>query len=429
MARPSPPADQASTSRSATLVIDHLSAKAEGVARTERGPVFVPFALPGETVTATVAGDRGTLDAILTPAPGRNLPFCPHFARCGGCATQHMAPTLYRDWKAARVVRAITEAGLGDAAAVRPLVDAGGDGRRRVTWHVAFRGKATDVGFMEARSHSLLPLDLCPILVAPLGPTPALVRDLVQPLRGRGKPLDVQVTASDSGLDVDIRGHGMPDDAERLALTERARVLDLARVSIHGETLTSFHQPTVAMGRASVPLPPKSFLQATEAGETALAEAVIGALAAALPKKAKHVADLFAGVGPFALQLAETIAVHAVDSDLPAITALRKAHAATPGLKAITAEARDLFRRPLLPRELDAFDAVITDPPRAGAEAQMRQIATAGVATVISVSCDLKSFVRDGLILRAAGFRLVSLTPIDQFVHSPHIELVGLFRR
>ncbi|HHY51025.1 MAG TPA: RNA methyltransferase, partial [Alphaproteobacteria bacterium] len=180
----------------------------------------------------------------------------------------------------------------------------------------------------------------------------------------------------------------------------------------------------VAMGRAIVAIPAGSFLQATAAAEATLAGLVLDAVG-----KARSVADLFSGVGPFALRLAETARVAAFDADRAAIAALATAVRHTQGLKPVTAAVRDLFRAPLLPAELEGIDAVVLDPPRAGAEAQSRELARARLPTVVAVSCDPRSFARDAAILLAGGYRLEAVTPVDQFAWSPHVEIVGVFRR
>jgi 23S rRNA (uracil1939-C5)-methyltransferase len=277
---------------------------------------------------------------------------------------------------------------------------------------------------MAARTHDLQALPTCPVLVPALRDVFAVARAATVPLAGRKKPLDVQVTATLAGLDVDIRGHGEPNAKERQGLIDIATSLDLARLSIHRDVIVERRSPVIDVGGVMVALPPRAFLQATAEAEQALGALVLEAIG-----KARSVADLFCGVGPFALRLAQKAKVHAADDGKEAIAALDRAARNRQGLKPILAETRDLFRRPLLPQELNTFDSVVMDPPRAGAEAQARQIAASRVKQVVSVSCDLQSFIRDGLILKAAGFQLVKLTPVDQFAWSRHIELVGDFRR
>jgi 23S rRNA (uracil1939-C5)-methyltransferase len=239
-----------------------------------------------------------------------------------------------------------------------------------------------------------------------------------------GRPLDIQFTATDNGLDVDVRGSGPLDAKATAALGKIAAQHRLARLTRHGEIVAQLRPPVVGVGTAKVTLPPGSFLQATQAGEDTLAAHVVAACG-----KAKRVADLFCGVGPFALRLAETARVDAYDSEAGAIDALRKASQMTKGLKPLKAEARDLFRRPLLPLELNELDAAKFDPPRQGAQAQARELAKSKVPVVIAVSCNVATFARDAKLLIDGGYGIGRVTPVDQFRHTPHVELVAEFRR
>lgn len=405
-----------------TLVIDRLGQRGDGIAETASGPVFVPYALPGEMVKVVRDGDRGQLVEIIAPAQSRIAAVCPLFTRCGGCAAQHMEPALYQSWKRQHVVTALERAGL--RVPVADIVDAHGAGRRRVTFHARRDGAGMLVGFMAARSHELIPIEHCPVLAPGLARAPSVAQLLANRLGQASKPLDLQITASEAGLDVDVRGHGPMSDSLRLALTQLAERLDLARLSLHGDIIVERRPPLQRMGRAFVAPPPGGFLQATAEGEERLAGLVLDAL-----PKVKTLADLFAGCGPFTFRLAEKAQVHAVESDRPAVQALLKAAGATQGLKRITAEPRDLFRRPLLEHELNAFDAVVLDPPRAGAEAQAKRLAASKVPAIVYVSCDAGSFARDAALLVAGGYALEGVTPVDQFRYSAHIELVASFRR
>jgi 23S rRNA (uracil1939-C5)-methyltransferase len=404
------------------VAIERLGARADGIAHLGGRAVYVPYALPGETVLIEPEGSRARLIDIESPSPERIQPFCPYFGRCGGCLTQHIAWPAYAAWKRGILLHALEHAGFD--VPVDPLVDAHGDGRRRITLHGRFADGRARVGYMAARSHDLVEVAFCPIAVSGLKEAPGVALALAERLRAAKKPLDIQVTATETGLDVDIRGHGPVKERERQGLIEAAGGHDLARLSLHGEVLVERRAPVVRMGKAQVSPPPGGFLQATRAGEEALAACAVEACAGA-----KRVADLFAGCGPFALRLAERAEVHAVDGDAQALAALDKGARGTPGLRRVATEARDLFRRPLLAPELDRFDAVVLDPPRAGAEAQARQLALSRVPTIASVSCDPGTFVRDAATLAAGGYRLLRVTPVDQFRHSPHLEIVGVFRR
>jgi 23S rRNA (uracil1939-C5)-methyltransferase len=406
------------------LTIDHIGHRGDGVARTERGPVFVPNVLPGETVRASVAGDRATVVELVTAAPDRAQPFCPHFDACGGCTSQHMEAGAYTTWKRGIVQIALRNRGIDVQA--DPLIDAHGMGRRRATFHARFAAGGWVVGYSAQRSHHVVALESCPILTPELSMAPDLVRALAAGLAG-AKRFDAQLTQTDTGLDVHITDASAPDMNGRQALADAAHRLDLARISVADETIAARRLPRVRMGPASVILPSGSFLQATAAGEQLLADLVRAHLVkGAAPKAGRRIADLFSGLGPFALRLCEDATVEAFDSDDAAISALNRAiHEAK--LHTVKAFTRDLFGRPLHTSELDRFDGIVFDPPRAGAEAQARMLAASKVPLVVAVSCEPASFARDAALLIAGGYRLAQATPIDQFKWSPHVEIVGLF--
>lgn len=404
----------------ARITIERLGARGDGLAADG---LAVPGGLPGESVEVIREEGRTRLIAIATPSPDRIAPFCPHYARCGGCAVQHLAPDAYARWKRGIVAQALAQARIETELA--PLVDAHGAGRRRITLHLRRIDGSLRAGLMEARSHALVPIDLCPITVPALHRAPAIAEALAGPLAGSGKPLDMLVTATRTGLDLDMRGHGPIDARARDALTGLADEHDLARLSLHGERVVERRAPILDSGGVPVSPPPGGFLQATEAGEAAL----VALARTAVPARAKRVLDLFSGIGPFALALARGHEVHAVEGEAGPLAALERAARGRTGLKQVTIERRDLFRRPLLGPELDRFDAVLFDPPRAGAQAQARMLAQSRVPLVIGVSCDPGTFARDAASLIAGGYRLERVTPLDQFRHSAHVELVGIFRR
>jgi 23S rRNA (uracil1939-C5)-methyltransferase len=406
----------------ARLHIDRLGQRGEGLARGPEGLIVVPYALAGETIVAEVDGAQGKLIEVLTPSPDRIDPFCPHFSMCGGCAVQTLAPEPYAQWKRDLLVQALRRANLD--AAVEPLVDGHGEGRRRATFHARTdaRGKCA-TGFMEARAHNVVEISSCPVLAPSMDAAAAIARALAASLADSGKSLDILVTATASGLDVDLRGHGPLDEQQARRLVRLALAQDLARLSNHGSIVTFQRAPMLAMGRAMVAPPPGAFLQATEAGENLLAAKVCAAL-----EGAGHIADLFAGVGTFSLRLAEFASIEAFDLEEAALGALAKA-ARIEGLRSVRVEPRDLFRRPLSPQELAPFEAVVFDPPRAGSELQARAIAASAAPRVVAVSCNAQTFARDAAILCAGGYEIARIEPIDQFRHSPHVEIIGVFRR
>jgi 23S rRNA (uracil1939-C5)-methyltransferase len=409
------------------LVIDHVGHHGDGVALASGGNIYVPYALGGETIEADpVPGhhpDRRRLLKVEVASAERIAPFCPHFGVCGGCAIQHWVAEPYRAWKRELVVTTLKQAGID--CEVAPLVDAHGAGRRRITLHGRMgTHDVLKVGYAAAGSHDIIPIDRCPILDPQLGGAIEAAWAVAEPLIAIGKPLDIQITATNSGLDIDVRGSGPLSTAMITRLSRIAEQHKLARLTRHGELVLMRTPPTVAMGAANVVLPPGSFLQATVAGEEALAALVFEHC-----KRAKNIADLFCGVGPFALRLAAKAKVAAFDSDAGAVAALQKAATSTSGLKPIKAEVRDLFRRPLMPQELRDYDTVVFDPPRQGAQAQATQLAASKVPTVVAVSCNVTTFARDAKILIEGGYKIDGVTPVDQFRHTPHVELAAQFSR
>ncbi|MBN8915271.1 MAG: class I SAM-dependent RNA methyltransferase [Rhizobiales bacterium] len=398
-----------------------MGAQGDGIVRGPSGPLFAPLTLAGELVRGEVEGERIRLDAIIEPSPERVEPECPHFGRCGGCLLQHWDSAPYLAWKRQMVVDALSREGI--EADVAPTIDAHGAGRRRVIFHARQYGSRTVVGFAERKSHAMVAIDACPVLAPGLDQALPAARAVAEALAPLKKPLDLQLIATGTGLDMDVRGSGPLPPA---LLTDLAVIADrfrLARLTRHGELVIQREPPRLAMGRARVDLPPAAFLQATAEGERVLADHVAAGMVGA-----RKVADLFAGVGTFALRLAETARVFAAENHAGALAALLKA-GHTPGLKGVDGEARDLFRRPLMAAELAAFDAVVIDPPRQGAEAQARELAVSRLPRLVYVSCNAATFARDAALLVAGGMRLESVVPVDQFRYSAHVELVATFSR
>ena len=408
------------------LTIARIGHRGDGVADTNIGPVFVPYTLPGETVTVErVTGhpDRRQLIHVDKPSHERETPGCKHFGLCGGCAMQHWSLAEYHLWKRSLVVEALAHANL--LAPVETLIDAHGQGRRRAVLH-ARRGAhdVLEVGFSAPRAHHVIAIDHCPILAPGLDGAIPAAWALAEILKPTAKPLDIHVTATDSGIDMDVRGSGPLSSKRITELASFAEAHKIARLTRHGELVAQGAQPLLKVGKAHVALPPGAFLQATAEGEAALARLVIGHVG-----DAKRVADLFAGIGTFALRLAERARVTAADNEAGAVHALQRAATTTPGLKQVEAQTRDLFRRPFMAAELKPCDAVVFDPPRQGAEAQAHELAKSKVPVVVAVSCDAATFARDARILVEGGYKLISVTPVDQFRYSAHVELVAKFEK
>jgi 23S rRNA (uracil1939-C5)-methyltransferase len=390
----------------ADFLITRMGEKGDGLAR---GRAF-PRSLPGETVDESGRVQKTSPDRIAT--------FCSVFETCGGCKLQHWAPAPYQAWKRELLVSALAARGLNTD--VNPLIDAHGQGRRRVALHVRQVGNAWRAGFMVEGSHALVPIEQCPILAPQLQTVPQVAAAF-----GRiFGDCDVLAVLADNGIDIAIKATRKLADKAAAQFDSFMRQHAIARIAVNGQTIGQLVPPIISMGKARVALPVAGFLQATARGEEVLATLIHQAL-----PKSKNVADLFCGLGPFALRLAETRSCTAIDSSKPAIVALNFALRNTPGLKPMQAEARDLFQNPLTPAELNEYDAVVLDPPRAGAEAQCKTLAKSKVKRVAYVSCDRQTLARDAAILAEGGYVLERATPVDQFKFSPHLETVAVFIR
>jgi len=289
------------------VLIDSIGQHGDGIAEIGGERVFVPFTLPGERVEIAREGERGTLLRIIAPSAERAEPISPYFGACGGCSLQHMNRASYAAFKRGLVVTALAHAEV--ETVVQPLIDATGAGRRRATLHV----RKTGAGYMRAKSHEVLDIDACPILVPTLSKHAPRIARALQPLAG---DCDVSFTLSDTGIDLSIRSERK---LKPVALAEFARAQKLARLTFNGDAVYMARPPAIKMGKALVEIPPASFLQATAAAEETLARLVSEGVG-----KVKAVADLFSGVGPFTLRLAEGARVFAADSDRPGIAALVK---------------------------------------------------------------------------------------------------------
>lgn len=405
------------------FLIDSMGAKGDGVAA---GPLYAALTLPGERVRAERQGDRAEVEAILEPSPDRVTPPCAYFGDCGGCALQHWAPAPYLTWKADQVRQALARERI--ETEILPTFAAPAHSRRRLALHARAAGKGVVLGFKARRSWRLVEIGTCTIAHPALEAAFPALAVLAKPFLEHPKSApSLHVTLTETGLDVDVTGierrsGGLSADA-RVQAAERAAAGDFARVTLAGEIVYQARQPMVRLGRVIVALPPGGFLQAVPEAEAAMAAFAVRAI-----DGASRVADLFCGVGTFSVRLAEVASVLAADVSAASIKALIAASGA-PGLKAITAEARDLTRRPMLAAEMKRLDAVLFDPPRAGAAEQAREIAASKVPIAIGVSCDPATFARDARILSDGGFTLRRVLPVDQFLWSPHVELVGVFTR
>jgi len=419
--------------RPVELAIEFIGARGDGVGHGAGRPVYVPLTMPGDRLRVQIERPRGdgfagrVLD-VLAEGPGRVPAPCPHFGACGGCALQHVEDQRYVAWKEQLVATALARRGFVDPP-LRPLLRVAPGTRRRANLAAERAGRAVRLGFHERESNRVIDVTGCLVLA------PALSR-LLPPLRAAlfailpdGERIEAAATATDSGVDLLLEGRRPLALAASEALGAFAESADLARLTwrAHGlpsEPVAMRRPPRVAFAGVAVDLPPGAFLQSTAAGEAALAAAVTQALSGS-----RRVADLYAGCGTFTFPLARGARVHAVEGDAEAIGALAGAARSAVPAPAVTTEQRDLARDPLTDKELERFDGVVFDPPRAGAKAQAEQLARSRVPTVVAVSCDPATCARDARILVDGGYRLLEATPIDQFVWSPHVEIIAVFAR
>jgi 23S rRNA (uracil1939-C5)-methyltransferase len=399
--------------------IARLGAQGDGVADGPEGPIFVPFTLPGELVRIAVEPetDRGDLLEVLTPSPDRIEPVCSHFGVCGGCALQHMEEGAYLRWKRDQAIAALRSRGLdAEIEPVRPVPLAS---RRRAALALGRTEDGAALGYRRARSHDLIDVAACPVLIPGISDSLSKLKTALAPLLGGKHEARVTMTETLNGLDILLEGV-RPAPASLGAFAGKAAALGVARLTADGESITLSGTPEVDLSGARVKLPPGAFLQASRQAESALVELVGEGIGTAT-----RVADLFAGLGTFTFALARSAAVEAYEADEAALAALAEAARRTPKLKPVRTFARDLFRSPLSPKELQVYDAVVFDPPRAGASAQATELAKSRVPKLVAVSCHPGTLARDLRILVDGGYRIARVVPVDQFRFSPHIEVVA----
>lgn len=411
------------------LEITRLGGQGDGLAETPRGQVFVPFTLPGDIVNAAVEKDRGTLMALLEPSADRTEPPCPHFGpdaeagACGGCAVQHMSADAYRDWKRGLVVSALE--GRGIRTDIAPLVTTEPHNRRRVVFAARRTDAGLALGFNKAQSHEIVPVRTCVVATSRINAALPAIQRIATSVAVSREAFRLTVLDTHSGFDLSVEAPFRLSETDRLQIIAIMRKeAGMARLAFNGEILIEKQPPQLDFGTVTVNPPPGGFVQASDA-----AEAIMGGLVADHLKKAKRVVDLFSGAGTFTLRLAEKSHVHAVESDQPSLDALDRAARHAQGIKPVSVERRDLFRRPLMFSELKTYQGLCFDPPRAGAEAQAKEIAKSVIPRVAAVSCNPVTLARDLEILMAGGYRLTSVTPIDQFLWSAHVEVVALLER
>ncbi|NWK97966.1 RNA methyltransferase [Sphingobium lactosutens] len=394
--------------------------------------LIIRVAAKGDGVTGdgrhfplTAPGDRIGVDGIVHFGVHHAMPPCAHFPACGGCQLQHLDEESYADFVTARVTGALAGQNVTPGAVLTPHISPPMT-RRRASLRAARAGRRITIGFAEEGSHKLIDLQMCAVLDPRLFGLLTPLRGLLGEILPDKRAAHVRMSLTDQGVDLLLEGVKVSGLAADEALGDFAREQGLARLTIdEGDGPQTRWEPeavTVSFGGASVGFPPFSFLQATPDGEAAL----VGAVRDALPETGA-IADLFCGLGTFALALGDKRPVYAAEGARDVILSLKLG--AARAQRRLAADHRDLFRRPLRPEELNRFAVIVLDPPRAGAKEQVLQLAASTVPLIAYVSCNPASFARDAAHLVAAGYRLESVKPVGQFRWTTHVELVGIFRK
>ena len=401
------------------ITIERLGHLGDGLAA---GPIFVDRALPGEVVSGDLVGDRLENVRIIEPSEYRIAASCGAFKRCGGCSLHHVHPDFVAYWKQAVVVRALAAQGIViDVQAIHTSPE---NSRRRAKLSSRRTKKGATVGFFGKSSDTIQTIEPCKILVPEvMAVIPALEAFTVQ-FGSRKGQLGFWVLSTDSGIDVSIEGMDHQVETDLGPFAEWAGSNGVARLSVGDETICQHQAPQLTFGKVKVAPPPRAFTQATPQGEQALQEAVGRALAGA-----DKVIDLFSGAGTLGLPLAEVATLHCMENDKGLLEALAHGVRHTQGIKKVTISARDLYRNPIDHKDLAKFNAAIIDPPRAGAEQQVRQLAQSNLRDIAMVSCNPVTFARDANILSAGGYVLKWVEVVDQFRWSPHVEIVAHFSK
>ncbi len=412
--------------------IEELGGRGDGIVHEGGNVIYVSYSAPGDVVDIKLAGQKGRIKHIHQKSQHRVDAVCPHFTKCGGCTLQHIETDYYRTWKEGLIKTALYNQGISDAV-INPLEISPLGSRRRTTLQAICRS-AGDVilGYAEKGSHNLIDVEHCPILKPGIVKFIAAQRAFLAKILDKKQKMAVQITSGENGLDVVIEGKGDAGLKLRMDLAEFAEQNDLARVSwldrslknAYLETLAERRKPYVTFNGNKVFFPAGSFLQATVEGQNLLTKVMLDAIIGA-----NRVVDLFAGCGTFSIAAAGITNIHAVENNEEMLTALKNSANMMTGIKQVSTELRDLFLRPLLPHELNEFDVAIIDPPRAGAKHQMQEILNSDIKKLVMVSCNPVTFARDVQNLITAGFKMGPVTPVDQFLFSPHLEIISVFER
>lgn len=389
-----------------------------GLGKVDDGRSLLPRVLPGEEVEVT---QDGTV-RIITPSTDRVAAPCRHFKSCGGCAMQHASDSFVEEWKTDIVRKALRAQGLEPT--FRDTHTSPPRSRRRAKFSAKRTKKNAMVGFHAKASDVLIPVPDCQLLTPRLLSAMPALEALTTLAASRKGEIALTVTDTPVGPDIHVQTDQDLTSDLRMELAVFAQTHGISRLAWLDETVVEMTPPHQHFGKARVVPPPGAFLQATLDGEAALVAAV-----KEIAGHSKSIVDLFAGCGTFTLPLAETAEVHAIEGESPMLESLDKGWRLAQGLKRVTTETRDLFRRPLEADELKKFSVAVIDPPRAGAEAQIAVLATSDVETIAMVSCNPVTFARDAARLVAGGFAMNWVQVVDQFRWSSHVEMVASFTR
>jgi 23S rRNA (uracil1939-C5)-methyltransferase len=412
------------------LKIDRIGGQGDGIGDHDGQSVFVTFTLPEEVVEVDITGGgkhglNGKLIDVIEASKKRVEPECPHFTKCGGCNTQHLSQDLYEAWRHSTVTDALKTIGISEDKIEKPYITPPAS-RRRVSLGARKTAKGVVLGFREAASHKIIDIEGCGVARPELVHLFPALREALNDLLGQGQEARIQMTIVANGIDILIEADFPLDLDNRYRLMDLAEEWDVA--SLHwdnGEFLDPVsirREPSMNMDGVKVPFPPGGFIQASDEGQAYLIKRVKEGVAGA-----GKVADLFSGIGTFSLPIAKHSKVLAAEENDSALNALKAGYGQNRGLQQIITRKRNLFKTPISADELSKFDAVVFDPPRAGAKTQVHEIAKSGVPTVIAVSCNINTFMRDAQILLGSGYEVATIAPVDQFLWSQHLEIFAKF--
>lgn len=414
------------------VIIESLGGQGDGIAKIDGKQVYIPYSVTGDEIDIKLQGNKARIKHIHKKSQYRTDPICNHYTKCGGCTVQHLQNEYYKEWKTRLLKTALLNQGINDVV-IEPLKISPAGSRRRASFQAVGKNDGSlMMGYAEKGSHNIIDVSMCPILVPEIVGFLAPLKKFLASLLSPKQKIMVQITSGDNGLDVVFKSKGEVNLKLRMDLAEFAEKTDIARISWfdtslktpYYEMLAERRKPYVLFKGKKVFFPEGSFLQATYDGQEALISEMLKAI-----EGANNIIDLFSGCGTFSISAALFANVHAVENNEDMLLALKNSANMMQGMKSITTELRDLFLRPILPHELNRYDVVIIDPPRAGAKYQIDEIIQSDIKKLVMISCNPVTFARDAQALIDAKFRMSTVTPVDQFLYTSHLELIAVFTR